>query len=801
MKRVKSCLAFGVILTLLFAACGTTQTGGELTNVPVATKAPEVTETPTSTETPGNAETTTVAPEITEELVTTAVPEVTEIPVTTEVPKATATPTLTVTPRPTATPEPTATPKPTATPTPTKIPYPKADSSKGDICYRYNELKVVATDGVDYITNADAMTLRFDETYGQIRLLFPAAVDTSQCTGISIKMKANDTWICVAYYEESFVERPLDDETEIFARFVEIEEDVEVQSFNVPDMGYIYGIALTYFADENIQGKYEAVVENITFHMLSGNVVNIPKDIAPDVTDDMTLLNTYGTLVENVGTCVFLPELQNPAVVQELKKHYNCVNCGEGAALDIIISKPVELLSVEEAQKMGYIIPKDYKEKVVPRLSFDLLDETLELCAKNDFKYVFQTFFWYEADQILEEFFRTDYTRDGKYVRPEVMNARVEFYIRNVMNHVYNGKYGDIVYAWVVMNEHLHGNAENSVWLKVYGDCKFEPEFLKHAYTVADDVLKKYGVRDNTALILNEYDTYFIKNERDMTQDLLTVMAYINSDGMVCDTIGMQSHMDTTIPIKGKQKKAVQAFLDAGYAVQFTEAEVTIPTSEAGKEAQEKYYCEFMEMVLEFARKGEKITGLSFWGSGDSISWLKEFSPLMFTHLGRPKDAYYKVLQTYLDPDRIPKEETVDITYGCDELNYVLDYVADYTINQDGAMDLAFQDQYQEIMFKLPEAIDMKQCVGITVKAKSEYSDLTVKLYGEEWLTEPFSNPVYQYDGCLGDGILDYDVLLQREATVYGIGFMSLHKVEDFSKFKATIYSVTFHMKPGYQAE
>jgi len=204
-------------------------------------------------------------------------------------------------------------------------------------------------------------------------------------------------------------------------------------------------------------------------------------------------------------------------------------------------------------------------------------------------------------------------------------------------------------------------------------------------------------------------------------------------------------------------------------------------------------------MILEFARKGEKITGLTFWGWGDSISWLEEYTPLMFTHLGRPKEVYYKVLQTYLNPDRIPKEETVDITYRCDELQYVLDYVGDYSFNPDGSLNLAFQDQYQEIMFKLPEAIDMEHCVGMTVKAKSEYSDLSIKLYGADWLRDPFSNPVYQYNGCLGEGVLDYDMLLEKGDSVCGIGFMSLHKFEDFSKYKATVYSVTFHMEPGYQ--
>lgn len=685
------------------------------------------------------------------------------------------------------------------TPTP-RVSYPKADVTKGDICYSSDKLKIRVADRVSHTVNAGSMKLRFDALYGQIRLLLPEAIDTSQCTGISIKMKAKDTWIGVTYYGDGFVGHPTEDESELFENFVEIRDEVDEQGFYVPDIGYIYGIALTHYGDENTQGVYEAAIESITFHMLSGNTVSIPYDIAPDVTEDMTLLNTYGTVLDKMGTQVFVAGLKNPAVVQELKKHYNSVVLCEGTFLDMIVPNPIEAITVEEARKLGYIIPDNYREEIVPKMDFEQLDEILKICAENDLMFRFHCLMWHDTEY--DYFYRSNYKESGALVSQEVMDARLEFYVRTVMEHVYGGAYGDVVCDWIVMNEYLKASTPESNCIKVYGDLGLKPEYLKLIYTVADDVLRKYGIRDKVALIFNEYDTYFVDHTgRDMTQDILSVLEYINSDGMVCDTIGMQSHLDTTIPIKGKQKKALQAFLDAGYAVQISELDVTIPTSEAGKESQEKYYCEVMEMLLEFARKGEKITGLTFWGASDSISWLKEFSPLMFTHLGRPKDAYYKVIQTYLDPDRIPKEETADITYGCDELNYVLDYVGDYTINQDGSLNVAFQDQYQEIMFQLPEAIDMKQCVGITVKAKSEYSDLAVKLYGADWLAEPFSNPVYQYNGCLGEGVLNYDKLLEREETVYGIGFMSLHNVKDFSKYKATVYSVTFHMEPGYQQQ
>jgi len=700
--------------------------------------------------------------------------------------------------KPTESPKVTETVKPTESPKVTTTPYPKADSGKGDICFRYDELKVVAEDRVNYTSDTKALTVRFGKEYGQIRFLLPEAIDTSQCTGVSIKMKAKDIWLWVTCHDDGFVTQPEEYETELYAESIEIRDEVVEQSFFVPDIGYIYGITLTYYGDRNIQDAYEAVIENITFHMLSGNTVDIPHDIAPDVTEDMTLMNTYGTVFDKMGAHVSVAGLKNPAVVQELKKHYNSVILCEGTYLDMIVLNPIEAITVEEARKLGYIIPDNYREKIVPKMYFEELDEILKLCAENGLMLRFHCLMWH--DTLYDYFYRSDYKESGNLVSQEVMDARLEFYVRTVMEHVYSGEYGDVVCDWIVMNEYLKESRPESNLVKVYGDQGLEPSYLKLVYTVADDVLKQHGIRDKVALIFNEYDTYLVDHTgRDMTQAVLAVMEYINSDGMVCDTIGMETHLATDVPIKGRLKRAIQAFLDAGHTVQITEVDISIKNPEVGKKEQEKYYCELMEIILEFARKGEKITGLSSWGTSDFISWLEEFTPLMFTHLGRPKDVYYKVLQTYVDPSRIPEEKTVDITYGFDELQEVMSYGNDHTINLDGSMDITFHDQYQEVMFKLPKAIDMKHCVGITVKAKSEYTDVAVKLYGEEWLTEPFCQQMYEYGNCLGDGVLEYDKYLKKEGNVYGIGVGSMHKVADFSKYKATIYSVTFHMEPGYK--
>ena len=89
--------------------------------------------------------------------------------------------------------------------------------------------------------------------------------------------------------------------------------------------------------------------------------------------------------------------------------------------------------------------------------------------------------------------------------------------------------------------------------------------------------------------------------------------------------------------------------MDAGYEIQFTEANVYIKIPESGKEDQERYYCELMNNILEIAGAGGKIEGITFGATGDMYSWLPQYKPLMFIRPGHPKDIYYIVLQEYLN--------------------------------------------------------------------------------------------------------------------------------------------------------
>ncbi|MBQ8314806.1 MAG: endo-1,4-beta-xylanase, partial [Lachnospiraceae bacterium] len=225
--------------------------------------------------------------------------------------------------------------------------------------------------------------------------------------------------------------------------------------------------------------------------------------------------------------------------------------------------------------------------------------------------------------------------------------ARVEYYIRNVMNYVYNHEYCHLVYAWDLVNEYYHSNPTMSDWLRVYGEQGLTPCFVKLAYQVADDVLRDFGIREQVSLIFNDYNTF----EGNTPEALISIVEFINSDGKICDGIGMQAHLDIEWPKDANTfTDTVKKFLAEGLEVQITELDITIrnPRQNSEEEQLERFRKVFTDL-LEIKRNGGDITALTIWGIADHTSWLKEYSPLLFETYETPKDAYYAVIQAYLD--------------------------------------------------------------------------------------------------------------------------------------------------------
>ncbi len=348
-----------------------------------------------------------------------------------------------------------------------------------------------------------------------------------------------------------------------------------------------------------------------------------------------TLLNTYGSVMGRSGNCVTLNQLKDPATLSHIKSQYNSITLENEMKPDAMLGWQPSLISQSAARNLGYYIPSSMQDTYVPKINFDTIDQVLKICYENGIGVRAHTLIWHS--QTPDWFFRVGYSTNYGYVSEAQMNQRMEYYIKTVMNHVYTSKYGSVVYSWDVVNEYLH--AIPSGWSKIYGNCGNKPAFVKRAFQYAYDCISYFKLTDSVSLMYNDFNTYM------EVDDIITMIRYINSEKKICNGVGMQSHLGTTFPSVSYYTAALQAFVNAGFEVQITELDVT-NKSDAD---QAGYLYDLMKNVLRIKKAGGKITGLTWWGISDQVTWIKGEKPLLFSYLNVPKSSYYNVLQAYKD--------------------------------------------------------------------------------------------------------------------------------------------------------
>ena len=347
-----------------------------------------------------------------------------------------------------------------------------------------------------------------------------------------------------------------------------------------------------------------------------------------------TLRSTYGSTYGHVGTCINYSQLTNQSVLNHVKSQYNSITLENEMKPDSLLGGYANKISVSQAKSMGYYIPDNYKESTVPKINFDTVDKVMKICYENGIGMRAHTLVWHS--QTPQWVFKNEYSASNGYISQSVMDARMEFYIKTVMNHVYSSRYGSCVYAWDVVNEYLH--ATNSGWEAVYGKCGNRPAFVKRAYQYAYDCLDYYGLSGKVSLFYNDFNTYMEVN------DVITMINYINSDKKLCNGVGMQSHVGTTFPSVDYYTQALKAFVNAGFEVQITE----LDTSSKSISDQANYVYQLMKNVNSVKKSGGNISGITLWGISDDVSWISASEyPLLFSSLNVPKDSYYKFIQAY----------------------------------------------------------------------------------------------------------------------------------------------------------
>lgn len=399
------------------------------------------------------------------------------------------------------------------------------------------------------------------------------------------------------------------------------------------------------------------------------------------------LLSALSCFVENVGTCISYgggwggwggsSAVADSATTAYIKENFNSLTAENEMKPCNVLGYQPTILTIEEAKNQGYIIPDSYTEAYVPQINYSNIDKLLKYAYDNGIRVRYHGLLWHE--QSSNWFFRKNFDSSASYVTPEIMDARNEFFITNVMSHVYSGQYKDVVYCWDVINEYFHmtecisrirteanpdgdKNEDVKCYYEVYGDKIFEdasdpinspvksnPEYIKKAFKTAHDILKSYGLENKVELVYNDYDT----NMNDVRRFTIEVANYINSkdelnpDGeKLLTTIGMQAHDKLGKHSISGHVSTIDAIKQAGYNIHFTEFDLAL---NGRSEAEQLQYLEDLITVIALeSQDGAHFTCFSWWGMTDSSSWLgANESPLLCgTSVNDKKPAYYTVINT-----------------------------------------------------------------------------------------------------------------------------------------------------------
>lgn len=405
---------------------------------------------------------------------------------------------------------------------------------------------------------------------------------------------------------------------------------------------------------EGPDGNYDFMIDDLTITQMTEGISIIDPLALPSLKDSYSgIFERFGNVLNYDTSWNNGAQLNDERTMKFAQKQFNSFTLENELKPDFIFSQWSDVIDVNEAKNLGYVIPDNYKESTVPQLSFDTVDRILEKAKRYGIPMRAHVLQWHQ--QTANRFFKEDYDDNKGVVSKEVMDARLEFYVKTVMKHVMEkeksltGKAGSLVYCWDVTNEYVHRTNEprETSWMDVYGDMGLQPTYVKKAYQTAYEMLKQYNLQDEVTLFYNDYDEYFCAD------DIVSLVNYINSgeETNICGGIGMQSHMSVEEPSVELYGETLDKFLATGLQVHVTELDIQIDEGKDESDQAEKYKAIF-STIREKHEKRDKtvnprgVTCVTVWGLLDRDSWRNQSSPLLFSNdISAPKPAFYSVLE------------------------------------------------------------------------------------------------------------------------------------------------------------
>src|SRR5579871_1882228 len=364
-----------------------------------------------------------------------------------------------------------------------------------------------------------------------------------------------------------------------------------------------------------------------------------------------------------VGTPCGMVDAEAPgAAVPSLKSAYR----GKfliGTALDIPALEGKAPLDLQiatthfDAFTCGNSMKPDFTQPEEGRFTFAQGDRMVEIAERYGAAPIGHTLVWHS--QTPAWFFRGP---DGKLPGREMALARMRSHIAAVVGH-----FRDHVKQWDVVNEAISDAPGEYLrptpWLRAIGE-----EYIAEAFHAA------HTADPHAILIYNDYNielAYKRPKALRLLRSLLEQKVPINA-------VGIQCHWRLDHPDLAEVEDSIKQFAALGLKVMITELDIgVLPTRYQGADVGfrqqmtpeqrtelDPYTAGLPEPVAlrqaeryrqafaMFLRHRDVIGRVTFWGTYDGASWLNYFPiwgrtdyPLLFDRQGRPKPAFFAVLE------------------------------------------------------------------------------------------------------------------------------------------------------------
>jgi len=433
-----------------------------------------------------------------------------------------------------------------------------------------------------------------------------------------------------------------------------------------------------YGSGDCVKGDY--YITGVSMRQTDKPVPEIPeieKDI-PDWRDTIVGDLGEGTIA---GTAVTYSEMRDETLMELVTKHFNAVTFGNELKLDAMIGG-----SKGETEHVTF----NGADLEVPVIKFEeksataMLDKILEWNTANPDKKIKvrgHVLVWHS--QAPSWFFKENYDANADFVSKDVMDLRLEWYIKTVLEYYTgaNSKYKDLFYGWDVVNEAINDTtntyrgASESSWAAVYGDQS--NEYIIKAFQWAN----KYAPA-SLELYYNDYNDCVPAKVEGIVKLMEAVKA---AEGTRIDGMGMQAHHNIDSPSVEQVEAAVRAYCAVVGKVQWTELDIKASSSYDGTDAtrEEEYnkmayrYKAYYDVLKKLdAEDGIEVSGIIFWGTVDKYSWLQTSNsvggsssggkqcPLLFDDNYKAKPAYW----AFVDPSKLtPEVQNIIIAQKVDD--------------------------------------------------------------------------------------------------------------------------------------